>query len=449
MNVIMDQIDELKQMQNFPRFYLSNYFDELKNQIDLKYALKQDEQVKYLEIIKNIESFEQEAYKKCKSFNTFDKEIKSIEDKLNDLNLNEITQLIDELKYKIEKEIFLNKSIFFYEEYSLLIILNDIYIRKKSIDYESLKILTRQKLIACILKDLIIQKINNKNSTNEIIKFRWDKTFNYLYNLKKIPPSLFLGLANLEIIDFWWNQIEIIHENTFNGLTNLKKINFYINQVKEINPNAFNGLANLEIIDFRGNQIEVIHENTFNGLSNLKQISFYYNQIKEIPPNLFNGLAYLEIIDFSSNRIEIIHENTFNGLTNLKEIDFSVNHIKEMHLNLFNGLANLEIIQFSKNKIEAIHENTFNGLTSLKEIDFSHNQIKEIHPNAFKELANLEIIKFRYNKIEIIHENTFNGLTSLKEIDFRENQVNSTKIKLYLWGYKLLTRIFKKYRIYV
>jgi hypothetical protein len=68
----MDQIDELKQMQKFPRFYLSNFFDELKNEIDLKYAVKQDEQVKYLEIIKIIELFEQDAYKKCKSFNTFD-----------------------------------------------------------------------------------------------------------------------------------------------------------------------------------------------------------------------------------------------------------------------------------------------------------------------------------------------------------------------------------------
>jgi hypothetical protein len=102
----MDQIDELKQMQKFPRFHLSKYFDELKNQIDLKYAVEQDEQVKYLEIIKIIELFEQDAYKKCKSFNTFDNEIKLIEDKSNDSNLNEITQLIDELKYKIEKNIF-------------------------------------------------------------------------------------------------------------------------------------------------------------------------------------------------------------------------------------------------------------------------------------------------------------------------------------------------------
>ena len=67
MNVtIMDQIDELKQMQKFPRFHLSKYFDDLKNEIDLKYAVEQDEQVKYLEIIKNIELFEQDAYKKCR-----------------------------------------------------------------------------------------------------------------------------------------------------------------------------------------------------------------------------------------------------------------------------------------------------------------------------------------------------------------------------------------------
>ena len=133
----MDQIDELKQMQKFPRFYLSNYFDELKNEIDIKYAVKQDEQVKYLEIIKNIESFEQDAYKKSKSFNTYDEEIELIEDKLNNIllnyyNLTALEKLIDKLKYKIEKWLFSNKSIFFYEKdkkYSFLIIINDEYIR--------------------------------------------------------------------------------------------------------------------------------------------------------------------------------------------------------------------------------------------------------------------------------------------------------------------------------
>ena len=50
----MERIDELKQMQKFPRFNLSKYFDESKKEIDIKYALKQDEKFKYLEIINNI-----------------------------------------------------------------------------------------------------------------------------------------------------------------------------------------------------------------------------------------------------------------------------------------------------------------------------------------------------------------------------------------------------------
>ena len=40
---------------------MSKNFDDLKNEIDLKYAVEQDEQVKYLKIIKNIELFEQDA----------------------------------------------------------------------------------------------------------------------------------------------------------------------------------------------------------------------------------------------------------------------------------------------------------------------------------------------------------------------------------------------------
>jgi hypothetical protein len=51
MNEIKNKIDELKQIQKFPKYYLSQYFDELKTQVDTKYALKLDEKEKYLEII--------------------------------------------------------------------------------------------------------------------------------------------------------------------------------------------------------------------------------------------------------------------------------------------------------------------------------------------------------------------------------------------------------------
>jgi ABC-type transporter Mla subunit MlaD len=102
MNEIINQIEELKQMQRFPRYYLSKYFEELKTQVDTKYALKLDEKDKYLEIINSIESFEQDAYNKwsSKRINTYDDEIKLIEDKLNN-NLNNVidyTKLIGDIQ---------------------------------------------------------------------------------------------------------------------------------------------------------------------------------------------------------------------------------------------------------------------------------------------------------------------------------------------------------------
>jgi len=132
MDEIKNQIDELKLMQQFPRYYLSKYFDELKAYVDTKFALRLDRKKRYLEIISIIESFEQDAYNKWKSkrINTYDNDIKLIEEKLNNIksieerlndielveeklnnnpnNLTNITKQIDELKYKIEKILFSN-----------------------------------------------------------------------------------------------------------------------------------------------------------------------------------------------------------------------------------------------------------------------------------------------------------------------------------------------------
>jgi hypothetical protein len=128
MNEIINQIEELKQMQRFPRYYLSKYFEELKTQVDTKYALKLDDKDKYLEIINSIESFEQDAYNKwsSKSINTYDDEIKLIEDKLNNNlnNVSDITKLIGELKLKIETILFSNKTILFIDKKIIYSILN-------------------------------------------------------------------------------------------------------------------------------------------------------------------------------------------------------------------------------------------------------------------------------------------------------------------------------------
>ena len=75
-----------------------------------------------MEKINQIESFEQNAYITwSKSINTYVDEIKLIEDQLNNLKLTEISKLIDEIKYKIEKKLFSNKFLMTIERKKFLI----------------------------------------------------------------------------------------------------------------------------------------------------------------------------------------------------------------------------------------------------------------------------------------------------------------------------------------
>ncbi len=244
-----------------------------------------------------------------------------IEDQLNKLDLTEITKQIDEVKFKIEKTLFSNKSILFIEtkyRNSFLLIINDEFIQKSCIDNDSdQKLVTRKELNGSILKNKL--KNTNTNSIN-ILNLDID-----IINQEEITFLKHKITAQNERqgSNLFNNEIEEIHENTFNGLTRLKKIKFDENQIQRIDPNLFNGLVDLEIIDFKLNEIKEIHEKTFYGLTKLKKIHFSSNQIREIHSNLFNGLVDLEIIYFYNNQIEEIHERTFNGLTKLKEI-FSV-----------------------------------------------------------------------------------------------------------------------------
>jgi len=66
---IKSEIEEIKMIQLNPKFYIANYSSDLKQQVDLEFALKLDETDKYMKIINTIELVEQECYSKIKSFN--------------------------------------------------------------------------------------------------------------------------------------------------------------------------------------------------------------------------------------------------------------------------------------------------------------------------------------------------------------------------------------------
>ncbi len=158
--------EELNLMQSNPKFYLANYFQDLKQHVHLKFF--GNEQAKYIEIINKIEQFEHDYYKRSKPFSTFDQEIESLNEKS-----------IDDLKFKMEEKLFQNKSVLFINKTFLLIVTNA-YLRQSSFDnLHKLDYFNRESLIAY----LIHKHEFNYDNIEEL------DAFNVLNSLKEIQFS--------------------------------------------------------------------------------------------------------------------------------------------------------------------------------------------------------------------------------------------------------------------
>jgi len=331
-----NEIEEIKMFQLHPKFYIANYFSDLKQQVDLVFAFKLDETDKYMKIINRIELVEQECYSKIKSFNLFN-------DEIDQAQMNNDMKLLNDIKFKIETEIFNNKSIHFFENFNkkmFLLIINDKYLRKNTITSEYSK-----------LNDYCNNYLNREN----------------LFNFKLIQATLH---SNDTIIQLNANLI------------NLTEINFSDKQIKEIDEKTFHGLINLTDINFKSNRIQKIHPATFKGLINLKRINFGFNRIETIDPNTFNGLTSLIEINIKMNLIRKLHPSTFKDLINLECIDFGLNNIDGLDKNIFIDLISLKEINFGFNQIQELHSNIFNGLINLEKIDFGCNKIKKLYPQV-------------------------------------------------------------------
>lgn len=130
---LKEDLDRLKNINTFPRFYLSNYFSDLRTEVDLAFAtqdlhetdqtLREKIKKNWTEMILKINEFEQECLLKLKnnSFNNSqitdqtEQLINLVESNFINNNIKEdiLKELIDGQILKLEKILFLNKLMIF------------------------------------------------------------------------------------------------------------------------------------------------------------------------------------------------------------------------------------------------------------------------------------------------------------------------------------------------
>ncbi len=82
----------------------------------------------------------------------------------------------------------------------------------------------------------------------------------------------------------------------------------------------------IEYLSITYTKLELIEENAFQHLKNLKWISLKFNNIKSLSRKFFAHNPQLEFMDFNANPIKMIDPQTFTNLKELKVISFTGNN---------------------------------------------------------------------------------------------------------------------------
>jgi hypothetical protein len=159
----MSEDELLKLLIESPKLYLENNLNDLKNQVDLFYCIREEENNEWLKITEKIDSFKIECFKT----------LNNVKLKMTE-NLNE-KELNDEI-FKIKKIVFCNKTIQFLPKFkrldsnienSFLLIIEDEYLNQNISDINNLIIqdklyLTNDNILTIIVTKHLLKTAEKK-----------------------------------------------------------------------------------------------------------------------------------------------------------------------------------------------------------------------------------------------------------------------------------------------
>ncbi|NWR45708.1 MXRA5 protein, partial [Regulus satrapa] len=155
---------------------------------------------------------------------------------------------------------------------------------------------------------------------------------------------------HVERINFGFNSIQSIYENSFAGLTKLELLMIHGNDIQNIPNGALKDLVSLQVFKISYNKLKAITGQTLQGLSSLMRLHMDHNRIEFIHPNAFNGLTSLRLVHLEGNLLQQLHPNTFSTfmvldyfkLSTVRHLYLSENALRTLPAGIFQGMPLLE-----------------------------------------------------------------------------------------------------------
>ncbi|XP_019380676.1 PREDICTED: matrix-remodeling-associated protein 5 [Gavialis gangeticus] len=166
-------------------------------------------------------------------------------------------------------------------------------------------------------------------------------------SLAAVPGRL---SKHVERINFGFNSIQSISENSFSGLTKLELLMIHGNDIQNIPNGALKDLVSLQVFKISYNKLKVITGQTLQGLSSLMRLHMDHNRIEFIHPYAFNGLTSLRLLHLEGNLIQQLHPSTFSTfivfdyfkLSTIRHLYLSENAIRTLPDRMFHRMPLLE-----------------------------------------------------------------------------------------------------------
>ena len=295
------------------------------------------------------------------------------------------------------------------------------------------------------------------------IERRWVKlSHNSISNLKQYPLKYFNFGTH---IDFSYNQIHYIFQDTFQGLSNLKFIDLQYNPIRFVNPQALFSLPQLTDLKFKF--VEHAEEFSLTFLLNIScdlrvkivcgtsviyrllqyygNKAIYFSKVRSIdvshihiPTNLVstNKPIFAPLPNLIELKMDEAHltfypqSNFFHGLSKLQNLSMRDCWLEFFPFNASKTLFNLTYFDLSYNKIEILDKNLIPKFPKLKYLIISHNLIHTITSDTLTVLqANgLSNIDLRHNRISNIGPSVVSRsvLSNMSLIDLRGNNIHCT-----------------------
>jgi Leucine-rich repeat (LRR) protein len=277
--------------------------------------------------------------------------------------------------------------------------------------------------------------------------------------IQQIPTNIFrFGVDTLLHLRIDAPNVEILHEDTFSGLTILRSItikskimntlpSFIFHADDNDDRNMPNNLVTVVI-----NGVKSLPRDLFDKQQSLKKLSlnniedmFLFDPESQIDTldlsgsflyrinyDWFSSFKSLRFLNLSRTQIHDLHNNSFSTLLSLTNLDLSFNNITDFPKGLFKASINtLFALNVSNNLIKNVSMNTFESLKSLEKLDMGHNALNYIDEHAFADLFMLTELVLDDNKIVHLSSDTLFDQSNLMDLRIARNTITELPPKLF------------------